>query len=202
MLIVTDDGRGSTEYSKQVWRDNRDLFGRFVEAWVYERGDGPLVDGRLCVPPSERDGAWASPPTKVWPSPPTMVRIDDRGNELWLTGTLCGYRGEGPRGAEFILREEGFGAEAEAVSDEGFVKVVRRRTGAGAVTSEFVERGTRLWDGEDKIRRWLARTSQATGRYDRAREVQRLMQPDPCYYGRARRTFMHPRGPGMPASAA
>jgi hypothetical protein len=183
VLIVTDDDRGSTEYSKQVWRENRDLFGRFVEAWVYAPGDGPLVDGRLFVPPSKRDGVWASPPTEVWPSPPTMVLIDDRGNELWLTGTLCGYRGEGPRGAEFILQEEGFGADAQAVSDDRFAKVVLRKTGVGAVTSEFVERGTRLWHGEDKIRRWLARTSVATGLYDRAGEIQRLMLPDPYYYG-------------------
>lgn len=182
MLIVTDDNQGSTEYSKQVWRDTRDLFGKFVEARVYARGDGPLVDGRIFVPPSKRDGIWASPPKEVWPSPPTMVLIDDRGNELWLTGTLCGYPGEGPTGAEFILREEGFGADAEAVSDERFVKVVLRRTGVGAVTAEFVERGTRLWDGEDKLRRWLARTSLATGLYDRAREIQRLMLPDPYYY--------------------
>jgi hypothetical protein len=112
-----------------------------------------------------------------------MVLIDDRGNELWLTGTLCGYPGEGPRAAEFILQEEGFGADAEAVSDKRFVKVVLRRTGVGAVTSEFVERGTKLWHGEDKIRRWLARTSVATGQYDRATEIQRLMLPDPYYYG-------------------
>ena len=95
MLIVTDDGREVTEYSKQVWRENRDLFGRFVEARVYARGDGPLVDGRLFVPPPERGGVWASPPTEVWPSPPTMVLIDDRGNELWLTGSSYSARADG-----------------------------------------------------------------------------------------------------------
>lgn len=170
MLIVTDDNRGYTEYSKQVWRENRHLFGAFVEARVYAPGDGALVDGRLF----KRD--------ELWPSPPTMVLIDVRGNELWLTGTMCGYPGEGPSGAAFILREEGFGADAVAVSDKRFVKVVLRRTGRGAATSEFVERGTRLWDGDDKLSRWLARTSQATGLTDRAEEVQRLMLPDPFYY--------------------
>lgn len=141
MLIVADDDRGSTEYSKQVWRENRDLFGRFVEARVYARGDGPLVDGRLFVPPPRGGGVWASPPREVWPSPPTMVLIDERGNELWLTGTLCGYPGEGPRGAGFILREEGFGADAQAVSDERFVKVVLRKTGSARSPSSSLSAG-------------------------------------------------------------
>ena len=69
------------------------------------------------------------------------------------------------------------------MSDKRFVKVVLRKTGVGAVTSEFIGRGTRLWHGEDKLRRWLARTSLETGLYDRAREIQRLMLPDPYYYG-------------------
>jgi len=142
MLVVTDGDRGTTDYSLQIWKGNRHLFGVFTEARVYARGDGALIDGRLF---KKNDLA----------SPPSMVLVDDRGNELWLTGTPCGYVGTGSGGAATILNEEGFGDDSEVVIDERFVKVVLRKGEDGAITSELTERGATLWDGNEKIVRWL-----------------------------------------------
>jgi hypothetical protein len=91
VLIVTDDGAGIIRRSLQAWSDNRGLFGTCAEAWVCARSDGAVLDGRLCR-------------VTDFPSAPTMVLIDDRGHELWLSGALCGYSGEGPAGTEKILR--------------------------------------------------------------------------------------------------
>jgi hypothetical protein len=108
-----------------------------------------------------------------------MVLIDERGNELWLSGTPCGYGGEGPTKAERILRQEGFGEMAETVCDGRLVRVVLRKDGEGAVTSQVVERGTTLWDGGNTILRWLWRRGRIAGETDRATEAARLTWKDP-----------------------
>lgn len=107
-----------------------------------------------------------------------MVLIDEQDNELWLTGTPCGYAGEGPAGAETILRAEGFGDAAEAVYDRRLVRVVLRKDG-GAITSELTERGTTLWDGGNNILRWLWRQRRVQKGADLTTEVARLTWDNP-----------------------
>ncbi len=77
MLIVTDDRSGITASSVQSWRENRQLFGTFVEGRVYAGADLAVIDGRLFRRPNDRVG---------YPEPPKMVLIDDRRCELWLSG--------------------------------------------------------------------------------------------------------------------
>jgi hypothetical protein len=168
MLIVTEDDGGSTSESLHIWKENRHLFGVFTEARVYSRGDGALIDGRLFK-------------KHRLASPPSMILVDDRGNELWLTGTPCGYVGTGSGGAATILHEEGFGDDSEAVVDDRVVKVVLRKGEDGAIASELTERGATLWDGDEKIVRWLWGQAQVGGSADRAEEVARLLSRDPLY---------------------
>lgn len=166
MLIVTDDGYGATRQSVQVVNDNRHLFGTFVEARVYHGPDGALLDGRF--------SRWRVD----LPDAPAMVLIDDRGNELWLSGTPCGYTGQGPGGAEELLLQEGFGTAAQVVCDERFVRIILRKGDDGVVTSELTRRNQAMWDGGGKIVRWLWRQRGIT-RADQAEEVARLMWDDP-----------------------
>jgi hypothetical protein len=149
VLIVTDDGAGITVGSVEVWENNRGLFGTFVEARVYAYSDGAMIDGRLCRWRIDR------------PDAPKMVLIDDQGNELWLSGTPCGYGGQGAGGAVRILRQEGFGDVAETVYDTRLVKVVFRKGEDGAVTSQVTEKGTTPWDGTDRVD-WLWRQGQSS----------------------------------------
>jgi hypothetical protein len=167
MLIVTDDNYSITSKSRQVWEDQRHLFGTFIEARVYARWDGAVIDGRLFG--GNRELA----------VPPSMVLIDEAGNELWLSGMACGYAGTGPGGAAVILQAEGFGEISEEVLSERFVKIVLRKEEDGTVTSQFTERGTTLWDGEERIVRWLWRQGKVPAGADRAAEVARLMWDDP-----------------------
>jgi hypothetical protein len=164
MLIVTDDDYGITEASLATWRDNRKLFGRFIEARIYSLSDGALIDGRYC--------RWGE--DVIHPQPPCTVLIDEQGNELWLSGTSCGYAGEGPSGAERILREELFGDAAETVLKRGVVRVILRKGRDGKVTYELTQRNQTLWDGRDDITRWLWQQSARLTGTDRATEVNQL----------------------------
>jgi hypothetical protein len=164
---MTDDGGGITRRSLQAWGEHRQLFGTFIEARVYASSDGAVIDGRLC---------WWDKGILL-PVAPAMVLIDDQGNELWLSGTPCGYTGEGSGGAERILREEGFGDAAEAVYDKRWVKVVPRKEEDGRVTAQRTERESALWD--EQLLRWLWRQGQVTTGTDRATEAARLTWEDP-----------------------
>lgn len=166
MLIVTDDGSCVTQQSAQTFSDNRRLFGVFVEARVYHGPDGALLDGRF--------SNWQTD----LPDAPAMVLVDERGNELWLSGTPCGHNGQGPSGAEKILLQEGFGDAAKTVRDKRFVRVILRKGSDGTVNSELTERNQALWDGNGRIVRWLWR-QRAITEADRAEEVTRLMWDDP-----------------------
>ncbi len=104
-----------------------------------------------------------------------MVLVDEAGNELWLSGTPCGYVGEGSGGAADILHNEGFGDLSEEVLNDHFVKVVLHKAEDGTVTSQFTERQTTLWDSGDRIGRWLWRQGDVAPGADRATEVARLM---------------------------
>jgi hypothetical protein len=163
MLIVKDDGYGITVDSLATWRDNRELFGRFIEARVYWRSDGALIDGRFCL--------WGG--DELHPAPPSMVLIDDRGNELWLSGMTCSYSGEGPAGAETVLRGEQFGDAANAVF-KYVARVILRKDQDGKVTSELIERDQTLWDGESEITWWLREQAKRPAGADRDREIDRL----------------------------
>jgi hypothetical protein len=152
-----------------AWRNNRKLFGNFVEARVYSQSDGGLIDGRR--------SRWSD--DVMYPESPKMVLIDDQGNELWLSGTPCGYVGQGSSGAEKILREEQFGDAAEAVFDERFVKIVLRKSEDGTVVAELTEQGQTLWDGESRIQRWLWRQEKLPVDANREAEIDRLKREDP-----------------------
>lgn len=84
-------------------------------------------------------------------------------------------------GAATIMHEEGFGDDSEAVVDERFVKVVLRKREGGSVTSELTERGTTLWNDEEKIVRWLWGQAKVRGLADPAKEVARLLSRDHLY---------------------
>ena len=62
--------------------------------------------------------------------------------------------------------------------DRRFVKVVLRKDDDGAVASQLTGRGTTLWDGGERIIRWLWRQGRVTGA-DRAAEAERLTWDDP-----------------------
>jgi hypothetical protein len=164
MLIVRDDDYGITRASLATWRDNRKLFGRFIEARIYSLSDGALIDGRYCH--------WDE--DVIDPHPPSTVLIDEQGNELWLSGTSCGYSGEGPSGAERILREELFGDAAETVFKRDVVRVILRKYQDGKITSELTQRDQTLWDGRGDITRWLQQQGERLAGTDRATEVDRL----------------------------
>jgi YD repeat-containing protein len=87
--------------------------------------------------------------------------------------------GEGPAGAESVLREERFGDVAEAVLDRCFVRVILRKGQDGHVTSELTEREQTTWDGDDQITRWLWRQGERPAGTDREAEVDRLKWNDP-----------------------
>jgi len=106
-----------------------------------------------------------------------MVLIDERGNELWLSGMACGYSGEGPAGAETVLRDELFGDAAEAVLDRRVVRVVLRKDQDGSVTSELTGREQTPWDGGSNITRWLWRQGERPADTDREAEVDRPSLP-------------------------
>lgn len=91
-----------TRASLNVWKASRPLFGEFTEAYCsrtfgfrrYELGRGDLETGEE-LPIGTPGG-------------PSMVLIDDQGSELWLSGCVAGYMGEGVSGTGYILRAEAF----------------------------------------------------------------------------------------------
>ena len=93
---------GVTRVSLRTWKMTRPLYGEFTEAlcsrtWAFRRYDLAVqrtVDGEY-LPKSATDG-------------PGLVLIDESGSELWLSGCMSGYGGEGVAGTGYILRAEGF----------------------------------------------------------------------------------------------
>ena len=98
---ATDGGTGITADSLQAWQDHRGEFGTFVRADVAD------VAGSAGPPYIGRPGA-----ALVAPS---LVLTDDRGRQLALNGTPCGFDGEGPRGTARILVQEGLLTELAAL---------------------------------------------------------------------------------------
>lgn len=92
----------TTRASLNVWKTSRPLFGEFIEVYCsrtyglrrYELGREDLTTGEALPIGS--------------PTGPSMVLIDEQGSELWLSGCLAGYMGEGPSATGYILRAEAF----------------------------------------------------------------------------------------------
>jgi hypothetical protein len=153
MKILSDGGASSTIESLRFWEDNRTDFGTFIEAYVFYSEASSLMAGRLIpVRGSTRTDA------------PTLVVVDERGDELWLSACSCGYEGTGPTGTADLLLREGFDARLVV---EVF-RTVRLHLVKGESEPRLAEyapneRGLReewLREEQDRLADWLDRREQ------------------------------------------
>jgi hypothetical protein len=95
-LRIVDNCENTFE-SISVWRKTRPLFGVFREAYCNEAPTGQAAYGL---------DLWTA--NCGGPFKGGLVLLDDRGQELWLSGCKAGYDGTGPSGTAEILEAEAF----------------------------------------------------------------------------------------------
>ena len=98
---ATDAGTGVTADSLAAWDLTRPRFSQFVSADLAWPADG-----------HGEPYAQTGDDVLVFPS---LILTDTQGRTLALNGVACGYRGEGPRGAAYILVVEGLLESADAL---------------------------------------------------------------------------------------
>ncbi|WP_342045975.1 hypothetical protein [Bacillus sp. OTU530] len=82
--------RGITRESISLYGKTKHNFSKFIEAKIDDRNfQNPIINED-----ADRNDY--------------LILVDDKGNQLHLTGCTCGYSGEGPRGTLEILNKSGF----------------------------------------------------------------------------------------------
>jgi hypothetical protein len=92
LTVFKDDGAGATDISLRYWRHIRPRLGRIIRA---DAGLEPLVK----EPRMSRGIPYIAEYN--------LILLDDRGNEVRLSGCNCGYGGTGPHGTFEILKAVG-----------------------------------------------------------------------------------------------
>jgi len=92
MAIFKDSGAGSTDISLKYWKRVKARLGRIIRA---DASFEPLI---------KEPRTWNGIP---YMAEYNLILIDDRGNEVRLSGCNCGYGGTGPHGTFEILKDAG-----------------------------------------------------------------------------------------------
>ena len=96
MIIFMDDGSGITDRSITFFRSIRHNL-------------QPLIKAELDIDAIYRVASFDSQ-NRLYKKDYSMILTDMAGNEVWLSGVCCGYKGTAPVGAHKILKEADIGA--------------------------------------------------------------------------------------------
>jgi hypothetical protein len=131
---LIDDRTGSTQDSIHYFQRHRGEFGEFIEANVFFLSEDMVESGFYEVSDSDTSRLDRFQMAKTG----SLVLRDAAGNELWLTGCLCGYRGEGVGGSMTVLKEAGFPSDLTELLPYYRVASLRKGSNVAVVARESV----------------------------------------------------------------